>query len=479
MLTIPSQLSRLFKSRLFLNISVLGASTVIGKLIGLFNLGYIARAFGPENYGMIGFGTSVVAYAGILLSPGLMTWGTRDVARHKENAGETVISINLIQVALAVLGFGLLLLFSHFFIHDEKQRMIVILCGLQLFQTALSIEWAFNGIEHSRVPAALSVISSAALSLCLILFIKNPTDIYLYLVLNFAILTLFVLVSYLIFFRHFKVRFSGPNLKSVRKAFIQSLPLNITTALVVILHYANNLIVKYFLGSNALGEFLAAFRLLELTNTIPGLLGTVFLPRIARLKITDLPVAKEEARLFGQINMILAFIIAPLILAESEAVILVVFGTQFLSAAYLLGMMTFAMVFNFAICGYTNVLISFGEDRVMLKIVIVSAAVSILGGLLLVPIFGVLGASIAICCIDIAGWMVSMPTYRRIIGPLGLNKWMRPILAGCFLIGLSFVLKMTDIPMWSRLIAEGIVAVFFMAFFLIRLAKQSALLKHS
>jgi O-antigen/teichoic acid export membrane protein len=472
LLKISPSISKIYKTQLFANISTLSIATIFGKLIGLFNLSYIARTFGPENYGLIGYATSLVAYAGIILSPGLLTWGTRTIAQNKNRVGETVISINFIQIFLAIIGFGILAGYSYFFSTDAKQATIITLCALQLFQIAFSIDWAFNGLEHSRIPAILNVFSLLVIGICLVLFIKSSEDISLYLVIIFLVNSFFIIFGYFIFFIKFNYHLTTPNISEVRKAFLDSLPLNLTTALVVILHYSNNLIVKYFLGSNALGEFLADYRLLELISTVPGLLSVVFLPRIARQVITAPAIAKEEAKYFGRINMILAFLIAALIFSESNAIIQIVFGKQFLNSVPLLRLMSFAIIFNFAICGYTNALISFGGDKVMLMVVIVSAVVSIVGGFILVPMMGILGATIVICLIDFSGWLISVPAYKKTIGSMNIKWWLMPAGAFIFISIISIGFKTLNIPVWPRLIIEGLVAIAVFLFFLKELLRQ-------
>jgi O-antigen/teichoic acid export membrane protein len=70
----------------------------------------------------------------------------------------------------------------------------------------------------------------------------------------------------------------------------------------------------------------------------------------------------------------------------------------------------------------------------MLGVVVVSTIVSIGGGLLLVPRLGSVGAAIAIAFVDLAGWLVSLPAYRRAVGSLQFGVWRWP-LAGAILVG--------------------------------------------
>jgi O-antigen/teichoic acid export membrane protein len=241
---------------------------------------------------------------------------------------------------------------------------------------------------------------------------------------------------------------TGPT--QFRQALLASLPLGTTVALVVILHYANNLIVRAYLGAAVLGVFLAAFRLLELATTVPGMLSTVFLPRLTRFVVKDVDTAGREARIFAKVHMIVAFFIAAFMLAEAPAIINIIYGAKYTGAVDLLRLMAVAVIFNYAICGYTNCLISFGRDRVMLTVAVVAAVVSVGGGLLLVPRLGAIGAALVVACIDLAGWLVSLPYYRHVVGSLQFRAWIWPVLgAGCITI-FSLLFQAVGLSMWVR-----------------------------
>jgi O-antigen/teichoic acid export membrane protein len=221
-------------------------------------------------------------------------------------------------------------------------------------------------------------------------------------------------------------------------------------ALVIVLHYANNLIVQAYLGMTALGVFWAAFRLLELASQIPVLLSTVFLPRLARCAHSEPAVARREALLFARVHMIVGFFLAAYAFAEAPAIISILYGAKYEGAVQLLRIMAIAIIFNFAICGYTNCLIAFGKDWVMLRAVLVCTIISVGGGLILVPRLGILGAALVVASIDLAGWLVSLPYYRWTIGSLQFRAWLRPLLGGGCIVGACFLMQAIGLPVWVR-----------------------------
>lgn len=441
---------RSLRSGLFLNLFSVTGAAITQKLIGLYILAYVAHKLGPNNYGLLGYGVSIAAYASIVLSPGLVTWGTREVARDRAGAGKVLVIVNATQVVLAFLGYGGLILFAYAFLADPGKRLIVLCCGLVLFTTALSADWVLNGLELMRFPAALNVVNACLTVIALLLLVHSPQDVYVYALISAATSILMTAVVYIILVRRAKVQFQLPSFEEARRTLIASLPLGGTMALVIVLHYANNLIVQAYLGMTALGVFWAAYRLLELASQIPVLLSTVFLPRLSRCAHTEPGVARREASLFARVHMIAGFFLAAYAVAEAPAIISILYGAKYAGAVQLLRIMAIAIIFNYAICGYTNCLIAFGKDWVMLRAVLVCTIISVGGGLILVPRLGILGGALVVASIDLAGWLVSLPYYRRTIGSLQFRAWLQPLLGGGCIVGACFLMQAIGVPVWVR-----------------------------
>jgi len=179
-------------------------------------------------------------------------------------------------------------------------------------------------------------------------------------------------------------------------------------------------------------------------------LSAVFLPRLSRCAHSEPAVARREALLFARVHMVVGFFIAAYAFSEAPAIISILYGAKYVGAVRLLRVMAFGIIFNYAICGYTNCLIAFGKDWVMLRVVIVCTILSIGGGFLLVPRFGIFAAALIVSSIDVTGWLVSLPYYKRTIGALQFRAWFRPLLGGGCIIGTCLLLQAMGVPVWVR-----------------------------
>jgi O-antigen/teichoic acid export membrane protein len=440
---------RLLGSRLFLNVTSLMGGRGLAALMMLLAMSYPARILGPRSFGMVGFGTSIAAYAAILLVPGLGWWGNRAVARDKVNAGKILFIVNATQLALACLAYAGLVIFA-FFLPDPAERRVVLTCGLILFTIALSTDWLFNGLELTHIPVILNLLNLAISLLAIFMLVRSSKDMLLYAAIIPTGSLLVAGLSYWHLFKNLGIACSLTTLAEFRRALVASAALSVGTSLAAI-YSASGIIVRAYLGPAELGIFLAAYKLIEISGGIPRALGVAFLPRLARLLTTVDPTAPARARLFAQAHIIAAFLIASFLFVEAPSIIGILYGSPFEPSIAMLRIMAFGLVFNYAVSGYTNCLIPFGGDAVILRVAIVSAVVALGGGLLLVPRFGALGMAIAISLVDLLGWAVSLPTYRHLVGKFQFRTWLRPALGGLLVITSSMLLQEIHAAMWIRL----------------------------
>ncbi len=428
-----------------------GVATLLTKLVGLIVLGYPARILGPENYGLYSFAISVTAYANICLVSGLTVWGTRHIAQNKAVAGETVGSINFVRLSLAIFSYLVIYIFVATHITDSIEKYVLLICGLTLFTNALSIDWALNGLEKVSLPPWLNFINTLLATVFLLVFVGAPDDIIIYSLIAPVATVLVTFISYYLIWNS-GVRVLSPSANIAFEAIKQSKLLILIFSLITVGHYAANILIKNNLGSVSLGIFMAAYYLFELTSSIPSLIGTIVFPRISRYVATDVNKAILVAKKLSQIYMILGFAIVSILYAEAEFIIGFVYGEQYAESANLFKIMCLGLVFNFALCSYTNILMAFSEDKTILFVTLTSSILAVILGVTIIPIYGLTGAAVIIAVIDAVGWFVCLGKYRSVIGGVNFKKWTQPAFGGLLVIALSMLDTFSHIHVVCRVV---------------------------
>ncbi len=442
----PSLWQRIQASSFARNLLSLSGAALLNRIISLATLGWAARRLGPDGYGLLGFGLYVTAYASILLSPGLTTWGVRAIAKDRASAGRLLVIVNGTQFLLSLVGLAGVAIFALTSLGNPQERVVILLSALMLLVQALSADWVLNGLELARITAGFTVGVNLLSTLGLLLWVRDPGDLYHPPLLAFGAGLIGVSGAYWVLFRVLHVHPEWPTAAQVKEALLASVPLGVMMAIVIVLHYANGLIVRGFLGEHELGVYRSAHSLVELASAVPTVLAGAFFPRLARTVVGAPDQAAREARIFARVHIVPGALIAAMMLCEPESIIGVVYGAKYAAAIPLVRLMAPAVLFNYAICGYTNCLISYGRDRVMLAVVLVSTVVSVGGGLLLVPRLGAAGAALAIAFVDLSGWLVSLPAYRKAIGSLQLTAWIAPLLGALVVAAVTLGLKSLQVP---------------------------------
>jgi PST family polysaccharide transporter len=416
-------------------------ATLVSKLLTLASLGVAARALGPESWGVAGAALAAAAHASVLLAPGLMAWGTREIARDRQRAPATLVIVNLTQAVLACAAYCAVVALGQGFLEDPAARAVLLVSALALFAQAFSVDWVFDGLERADVPARLQALLSAARLGAVVWLCRSPADVLAYAAILPLFLGLHALLGAFLLYREGWLRPLWPGWARLRQGLAAAWPLGATMALFLVMHNANTLIVQIWHGSRATGQYLAALRLVEMASVLPGIAGSVLRPRLARVSSTDPVAAARETRLCARAHLLAGWLLAPAVFAEAPRIIAFLYGGQYAEAAPLLRVFSLAILANYLVCGYTNGLVAFGRDRVMLRAMAIAGAVSIGAGIVLTPWWGPAGAALSASLIHPVGLLAALPEYRRTVGSLDLSAWKAPCAAAAAMVALSWVLE--------------------------------------
>ncbi|MBM4358467.1 MAG: oligosaccharide flippase family protein [Deltaproteobacteria bacterium] len=442
-----SLLAALLGSSLLRNLSAVALLRVLNVLLTIATFGYAARALGPECWGEYNYGASVAAYAGILISPGLMTWGLREVARDRSRSGRLAVLVNSVQLGLATPAFVAVAVYSAAL--PEKQRHLLLVMSSVLFTQALDADWVIAGGERLHVTAITGSVLVVAQTLALVTLIRSPDDLTLYALFPVMLgLARFAVAAAVL--RRSGVRLERPTVSEYRRAIVASLPLGAAGIFTVVAQHGSRLVVHGLLGDRQLGMFAVALQLLAGGKLVTGILSTVFLPRLSRLFAEDRPLAVREAGSFLRLHLAVGFLLAAALAADAEGIVGLIYGNAYFEAVPLVRWTALPVIFHFAVAGYTEPILAAGEDRALARIVFAIAAVTVGGSLLLVPRLGVLGATLALGCADATGWLSSVTGFRRLMGSAYASAWLTPVLGAAVAAAAMVGLRRLGVPLLLR-----------------------------
>ena len=269
------------------NTSVLFLSQMIGYVLAFLYTLYSARYLGTTNFGIISFATAISGLFAIFTDLGLSTLTIREVARDKTKTYEYLGNHGMIKLILSIITMIGLVLFVNIGVFNETTKLVVYIIGSSVIIDAFSGTFTsmFRAYEQMEYQSIAEIINSVTMFIGVLfcVFTKQSVigvaSIYLIstvlvLIYNFAMCT----KNYGLI--HFQV-----NLKLWKYLIYTAFPLAITSIFALISFKMNTILLNILTTSAHVGEYTAAFNLMQALIFIPTVYSTAILPIFSKLHI--------------------------------------------------------------------------------------------------------------------------------------------------------------------------------------------------
>lgn len=402
----------------------------------LYNL-FLARTFGAEDTGIYFIALNVITVGTVLGQMGMENALLRFVAASSsvnnwasvKGAYKKGIIIAMISSALITL-FLLLsaswianVIFSKPDLATPLRWMTISIVPIVL--TVLHAE-VLRGLKRIRDSIFLQGIFIPLLSILGLYFIGNAYSINGAIWVYCTSFGFAALIGYILWQR------ATPQLKKVkadfdtRKLFSSSMPLLWVAVLYMVIGSSSTFILGIWGSKADVGSFGMALRTASLINFILIAVNTISAPKFAELyEINDMKSLNATAR---NSTKLMTIISAPILLffIFFSHWIMKLFGSDFSEGSILLIILSIGQFINVATGSVGYLLIMTGHEHLYRKNVAVTAVLSIGLNIILIPIWGALGAAIATAiCISITNLISVYLVYSKLnilTIPINLKK---------------------------------------------------------
>jgi O-antigen/teichoic acid export membrane protein len=246
-----------------------------------------------------------------------------------------------------------------------------------------------------------------------------------------------------------------PSRKRLRSLITVGVPLGISGVLIIAYARIDQLIVYTIAGSRASGLYGAVYGVLEQAHFIPISVLTTLSPIIAATFLVDRERMLRIVKLAAELLAVSSFGAVAFVAVAATQVVRAIFGAQFTAAAPALPVLGGAFVF---ICfGYLNgsLMTVLGQQRRMMRISLLALVVNVAGNLILVPVFGFMGAAwmtlvteMVVCGASLRIILAELDIHR-----LGPGRVGRSALAAVLLGAGLYALKLAGTPLGGLIVA--------------------------
>ncbi|MGI6713996.1 MAG: flippase [Bacilli bacterium] len=145
---------------------------------------YVSRVLMSDGVGVYSYTQSLVTYFTMFAALGTISYGSREIARRRENKeqySKAFWEIELIAVICS--GLSLIAWIALSFLYTEYKVYLLILTFC-ILATTMDISWFYAGLEEYKYTISVNLIFKILSVISIFLFVKSPDDVWIYVLIN-------------------------------------------------------------------------------------------------------------------------------------------------------------------------------------------------------------------------------------------------------------------------------------------------------
>ena len=295
------------------NVIINIARTLVLTILSFMTFPWVCRYLGSAQVGIYTWCNTFVMYFLVLAKIGIPNLAIRECVKvkdDKEKLSNKVQTFFLIQLVTTLLSFGLMTTLVFSVKEFSNNSEIIFLLSINFLSGAFSFEWLFIALEKQFYMSVRSIIVLGLSALLIIIFVTNPSDIYIYALITSSV-TLVTVIANLIYSRKFI------SLKKTMpyeiKQYVKPLLVLCSISLIISFYNQTDTFILGFIdqGKGEVASYSVGVKGIDVIIGVITALSTVFIPRAA------ICYAQEDKKYFNRLNKysinICLFIVLPAI----------------------------------------------------------------------------------------------------------------------------------------------------------------------
>lgn len=252
---------------------------VLALIVPLITSAYVSRVLQPKGVGANAFTNSIIQYFILIASMGIGYYGNRQIAYvrdSREKMAKTFWEIQIVKTIMTLIAFIAFEIFMFFY---TKQPKYMWAQSINLIAVAFDISWFYEGIEDFKVTVLKNSFVKIISMIAIFLFIKNPDDVILYII----VLADSTLLGNLTLWPNIKHDLSKVNIRILNPwpHFLPMIELFIPQIATQVYVQLNKTMLGGMVSETASGYYQYSDNLIKLILALVTATGTVMLPHVA------------------------------------------------------------------------------------------------------------------------------------------------------------------------------------------------------
>ncbi|MGK5094012.1 flippase [Deltaproteobacteria bacterium TL4] len=398
----------------FKNTSWMFGEQILRMLAGLFVGVWVARYLGPEQFGILNYVIAFTAIFGSIARLGLDGIVVRDLVNDPSRRDIYLGTAFWLKVIGSIVIFGVIVAVTLFTSDDTTTNLyIFIIASGMIFQSFEVIEFYFQAKVLSKFVSLCRIAQLLLSSILKIYFVVTGTDIFWFVLVSLldqVSLAISLLLAYYAqklggFYKNFDVW-------EAKRLLKDSWPLVTTSLFIMIYIRIDQVMIKNILGEMDVGIYSAAVRLSEVFYFIPVIIANSLFPAILETKKRSRILYLARLQMFYTLMVWIAIGIGLIMTLMSDHVVTLLYGKAYKSAGLVLKVHIWATVFVFFGTVKGKWILTENMQFYSAICTGLGAVSNIVFNMVLIPHYGVVGASMATIFAHIFSALV-IPTFYK------------------------------------------------------------------
>lgn len=256
-------INKVLQSKVFKNGIWLTILQIVNTVIPIITIPYITRILGASEYGIFSIALNWILYFQVFVEFGFGLSGARKVALLKEDEKKKLNDLynNIIssRIILLVVSFIILNIIAFASKFNIKVYTSMIILFVMIIGTTFQLTWLFQGKQDMKFITIINVVSRLISFILIFTLVKNSEQLYLYCFLYSITIFISSIISNIIAYKKYDLKFKFSNLKSIKSEINDG---------------------KYLFASSAMSKIFGGFGITVLgiisTTTITGIYSAIY-----------------------------------------------------------------------------------------------------------------------------------------------------------------------------------------------------------
>jgi len=386
------------RAKITKNIFWLFNEKVFRFTLGFFVSILVTRYLGPEQYGILSYAIAFAGLFGVFSTLGLNTILVRELVKQPERRDE-IIGTALSMMLISGFIFCLASICSIYFIRPDDHLSLLLVSILSvpfLFKAFKVIALYYESEVNSKrvIPITLGVLVITNLTKICLVYLNFSVAYFAVVSVLESILTSISLVCLytLTTTNSLKLLF---NVGLAKSLFRDGFPLMLSSFMIIVYMRIDQVMIRELTNDKEAGLYAISVRLTELWYFIPVIISSSTFPNIVKsLKHKEEAFNDKLQKLYNLIVLIFYFIAIPISLFATP-IITMLYGEPYAESGILLSLLIWAGLFVGLGTIRGAYIFALNLTKIYLYITVSSAILNVVLNLILIPIYGAMGAVLA------------------------------------------------------------------------------------